>query len=387
MSGLTGREVIFLIAVNLKMLVELTTFTVIPYMIGEDLISIVFKIFSYTSYLIAVLTLFLVPRLTVSEIARIFILLGITAIGSYFSGNEVFLTLIFIYGAKDLDLEKIFRITGSIYIIYFLLTIFAALTGIIENWDFMQEAIRPRWAVGYTWPTYTSSVLFMAILIFCYLKKDRLNLIWVAVLELFNFWLFTYTDSRAGMALAALVPIVFYLLKLKKNNMICGKAEQVAKWAFPIFAVLVFAIVFLYDGSGFLEKLNLTLSRRLSYAQTGLADYGVHLFGQKIEWAGWGGIGHVFTKLNAEYNFVDISYVKLLLENGIIVWLAIMAGWTMASLKAYKQGKRYLVWALFFIALYCTVEQWMINIGMNPFLIFTACILYKNEKAIVQEKG
>ena len=381
--GLTGREIIFTIAVVLKMLVEILELTVIPHMLGLDFCDIVFKILTYTSYLLVVISFLLSSKISTVELIRIMVLVAITAVGSYFAGNGIMLTLIYLYGAKDIDVEKLFRILGYIYILLFILIVLCSLAGIIENWDYPQSSDRPtRWALGYTYPTHTSSVLFMAVLVFCYIQKDKLTLIHVAIMELVNLWVFSYTDSRAGMMLCALIPIVFYILKFRKKEFRKTVLGWLSQWSFPVCAIAIYIATMAYKGTGILAKIDGWLSGRLYYSNYSMNEYGIHLFGQKIEWIGYGGLGHTKTQLADVYNFVDTSYLKLLLDNGLIVWLLIMVMWTAVSIIAYRNNKRYLAWALAFLAIYSMVEQWLMNLGTNPFLLFLGVYIFR---AIVQK--
>lgn len=375
---LTGREIIFIIAVFLKMVVDILGLTVIPYMMGSDFSALVFKVLTYTSYALVVVSFLLTPKISTMELVRIMILAAITAVGSYFAGNAIMLTLIYLYGAKDIDVEKVFRILGYIYIVLFLLIVLLSLIGVIENWDYPESAERvTRWSLGYTYPTHTSSVLFMAVLVFCYIQKEHLTMIHVAVLELINIWFFFKTDSRAGLMLCAAIPIIFYLLKFRKKEFrktILGWLQQ---WSFPVCAILIYVVTMVYTGTGILAKIDQWLSWRFYYSNYSMLKYGVHLFGQKIEWIGYGGLGHTRTALTDVYNFVDTSYLKLLLENGLIVWLFIIAMWTVVSIIAFRNNKRYLTWALSFLAVYSLVEQWLMNLGTNPFLLFLGVYFFR----------
>ena len=374
----TGREILFIIAIVLKMIVEGLELTVIPYMVGEDFCTLVFKVMTYTSYGLVVVSFLLTSSIATAELIRIMILVAITVVGSYFAGNGIMLTLIYLYGAKDIDVEKVFRVLGYVYIALFVLIVFLSFTGIIQNWDYPQSGNRPtRWCLGYTYPTHTSSVLFMAVLIFCYIQKAQLTLIHVAVIELINLWVFSYTDSRAGMMLCAFVPIVFYFLKFRKKEFRKTVLGWVQQWSFPICAIVIYVVTMAYKGTGFIAKIDEWLSWRFYYSNYSMNLYGVHLFGQKIEWVGWGGYGHTTDTLAGVYNFVDTSYLKLLLENGLIVWLLIMVMWTATSIIAYKNNKRYLTWALSFLAVYSLVEQWLMNLGTNLFLLFLGTYVFR----------
>ena len=131
-----------------------------------------------------------------------------------------------------------------------------------------------------------------------------------------------------------------------------------------------------YNDQGILKSINSLLSNRLYYSQYSMKTYGVHLFGQKIAWVGWGGYGHTTFQLTQTYNYVDTSYLKLLLENGILVWGVIMLGWTWTSVCAYKHNNIYLLLSLGILAGYCMVEQWLMNIGANPFVLMLAYPIY-----------
>ena len=385
--SLNNREYIFLTAVVLKMVAQTISISVLPTMIGQDLIYRVFKVMTYSSYLLVVISFLAGNKISIRELVQVAMLVCITALGSYYAGNEIMLSLIYIYGARKINLEKIFLYAGSIYIAIFLMIILLSLAGIIENWDFFQSSSRPRWGLGYSYPTHTSSVLFMCVLIFCYLKKERLNLVWTALIELLNVWVFLFTDSRAGFILSAVVPFVFLLLKYRRKYLTESKVEKILQWAFPICAIAIYSMTMLYDGTGVLRLINVMISTRLSTAQSSIKQYGIHLFGQRIQWVGWGGWGHTQIELTGTYNYVDSSYLKLLLDNGIIIWLIIMIGWTTVSIKAYKTNNRYLVYALSFLAVYCMVEQWLMNLGANPFVIFLALFLFDNVNNNVSRKS
>ena len=226
----------------------------------------------------------------------------------------------------------------------------------------------------------------MAVLVFCYMKRERLNLIWVAVIEAVNLWVYSYTDSRAGMMLCAVVPIVFYLLKFRKIDFRKSFIGWIQQWSFPICAIAIYLATMAYNGTGFLAKLDDWLSGRLYYTQNSMHEFGIKLFGQKIEWHGWGGFGHIRDKLDGNYNFVDTSYLKILLEYGLVILLLILVMWTATSIIAYRHRHRYLVWALSFLAIYSMVEQWLMNLGTNPFLLFLGFYVFRAIADITDRK-
>ena len=67
---LTGREILFIIAVVLKMIVEILGLTVIPFTIGAGICDVAFKVMTYTSYGVVVVSFLLTPKITTSELIR-----------------------------------------------------------------------------------------------------------------------------------------------------------------------------------------------------------------------------------------------------------------------------------------------------------------------------
>ncbi len=372
------RDFLYFIAIFLKFLAQAISMSVIPFMIGEELCQNVFKIMTYTSYLLVILSIVINPQFKMRELIIIAAIVAITVVGSYYSGNAVMLTLIYLYGARDIDIERIIRNICVWSIIVFAGIVLGSKAGIIENWDFFVTTSRPRWGLGYSYPTHTSSALFMCVLLYCYVKKQNLRLWNVLAIEAIAYWIFKNTDSRAGVALAVIAPICFYMLKFTKKPLKKTMFGHLLKWAFPICAIFIIAITLKYNGKGILEKLNRLLSDRLYYSQRAIGRFGVHAFGQRITWTGWGGIGHTQAALAGEYNYVDTSYIKLLLENGVIVWLLIMIAWTATSFDAVFRDDKYLAWALAILAAYCLVEQWLMNIGANPFVLVLTEPIFHN---------
>lgn len=380
------KDILFLFAILLKLVVQSVSMSVIPEMIGQDLCKAVFKVMTYSSYLMAIVAFFLDPDYHVKELGIIALIVTVSVVGSLFSGNEIMLTMIYLYGAKNVHIKKIVKWVSICYLLLFIVIVGGSQIGFIENWLFFAESDRPRWGLGYTYPTHTSSVLFMVVLLYCYIRKQKLRIIELVFIFLLDFWVYTNTKSRAGAMLSVVVPILFYFLKFTKRETYNSKLCSLLQWAFPLCAIAIIFFTINYNGIGIYKYINTLLSNRLYYSQYSMKLYGIHVFGQKIEWIGWGGIGHTQAQLTDTYNYVDTSYLKLLLENGLIVWFLIMIIWTSTSINAYRKGDRYLLWALGMLAVYCLAEQWLMNLGANPFVLFLANPVFQYKKRITKSE-
>ncbi|MCD8020655.1 MAG: hypothetical protein LUF92_14075 [Clostridiales bacterium] len=115
--------------------------------------------------------------------------------------------------------------------------------------------------------------------------------------------------------------------------------------------------------------MNIIFHDRLNYGHQGIENYGIHLFGQQIEWIGNGGLGFVKQELEGAYNYVDCSYMKILLDYGLLVLLFAVIGYTLAVYQACRKNNIYLCLALSMVAVYSLIEPRLLEFGFNPFVL------------------
>lgn len=138
---------------------------------------------------------------------------------------------------------------------------------------------------------------------------------------------------------------------------------------------LVLLLLIFIDRVAFFLKLNKLLSNRLYLGNNALHKYGVSMFGKQIKWIGNGGYGHTFTQFEGAYNYVDCSYIRILLDYGVVIFLLVMVGFTMAIRYTIEENNKYLMWALVFVGGYSIIEPRLIEIGFNPFVLMLVVLV------------
>ncbi|MDO4941752.1 MAG: hypothetical protein Q4E73_02785 [Lachnospiraceae bacterium] len=381
---LTIGEFIFCCALFCEVISLMISLTTIPYMVNTDLCNLCLKLLRYVGYLLIIFK-FIYEKVSLKEIiliAGIILLLGINSI---VNDKALFMTFIFIYGMKNVRFEKVIQILSAWFAGCFVLIVIGSQLGLIDNWVYGLDDGRKRVSLGFFYPSHATSAFFYLTMLFCYVKKDNLRFWQVIVLEALNIWQYKQTDSRTGTALIAIALILFYLLQYKKGDLAHSMFGFCLKCAFPVCAgISVFCCLF-YDKIPALQGVNQFLSDRISLGHNGIVDYGIHVWGQKIEWVGHGGSGYINDGLTGVYSYVDCSYVRILLECGIIVWIVILAGFTLASKVSVDHNEKYLAVALLFIAGYSIIEPRLLDIGFNPFMLVLANLIGYTECFIQQE--
>ncbi len=246
-------------------------------------------------------------------------------------------------------------------------TVGFSMAGVIEN-AVSTDKGRVREFLGFGWATNAPILFFFIVLQFIYLKKGRISLINAGVIILLDCFFFVRTDSKAVFAITIAVAVFFFLFG---SFMEKGSITSALKWliiALPwILAGITIYIHKIYNkNNSLLVKLNIFLSYRLSLGNKAINRYGIHLFGTRIKW-----IGHSVREamVTEEYNYVDCSYLKVLLEYGLAFLVLMLIIYSAILYKAFKNKMYYAVWVVVFILLFGTTEPMLFNLVFNPFIL------------------
>lgn len=336
------------------------------------------KVLRYVSYGIIAIKLIYDSIYTEVEIVKIlliFILLGLVSL--HIDSNVLFCSFFFIIAARNIDIRKL--LLGALWI-QLILTIMIAVAsqiGLVSDWMYNIEG-RNRHSLGYIYPSYIASIFFYMILAYMYIRKEKLHLLETIMIGVLNCIIFVLTDSKTSFVLTFLAIVVFFVLKYYKKEL---KNNLISKllYSYSVFGIAIISIVtcIVYnDENNFLVKINSFINNRLIMGHNALMEHGVSLFGEKIRWIGFGGLGYTTSALKEEYNFVDCSYVKVLLDYGIIFFVIMLSGYALVSYRAIKEKDRFLCNCILFMCIYSIIEPRIIEFGFNPFVL-SLCVLFR----------
>ncbi|TWS94601.1 hypothetical protein [Streptococcus sp. sy018] len=295
----------------------------IPYLIVSMLKTTMFSIPGITSDIVmvslffAVVSIFVKGQLSLTYLSTIgfFTILGVV-IWRQTGQFTVLESAILLAGAYKVDVSKIMKIylviVGGLIIIAFL----ASQVGIIENLRY----IRPRSGIvrnsfGIIYPTDFAAHIFFLYTVIIYLYGRYKHVYWLTALGLFLAWLvYRFSDARLDAATIMVLSILYFLVWHQKVwiNQWLRLTSWVLMIVYPIVSYWL-TINYRY-GDTFYYTINRLLSGRLILGQAALRTYGIKLFGQNIVFIGNGGT----LRTSRNYNFVDSSYLKILLLYGLI---------------------------------------------------------------------
>lgn len=282
----------------------------------------------------------------------------------------VLLSILSICAVKDIDLRELFKYSFWLKFSIFVIRTTLALANVIDK----QVLVRydsgnihtVRYALGYGQPNTTHYTLFV-IYVLLFLSYRNLKIWMFVLLELYNYFIFSYTNSRAGFIMTSLLILCIWAINKKPIHKIFYLIGKPLCYSYIVLAAFSFATPYFIN---FLMKyggLGTALARFRSGTEI-LTANAITLLGS----------GNVKT----DFGFIFIGY-----QYGLIILIIYIIANTLLMEKFFK----YQYFTEFFIiliyALYTIAESYSASILMNTSLILFSTLLYTNNKKAYFGRG
>ncbi len=308
-------------------------------------------------------------------------ILSITAVGFCMalnmvktSRNVMLILYLLVVASKGVDFKKILKVylvvVGSIVAFTFM----ASLGGVVENLRYwVSEEHYFRNSFGIVYCTDFAARIFFLMLSYFYLRGEKLR--WFEYILAILLTVFVYLSTRGKLDTSCMIiTIVVFLagniITKEKGIKQVLKARWNGLWrAFApifIFFAAAFMIIITYMFNNEVEwmvNLDEFITKRLSVAHNTWIDHGFGLFGQKLDLIGNGLT--TITPEHGEYNFIDCSYVNLLVTSGLMILLIFLLTYSYASFK--NKSDIYLMYAVVIISINAMIAHHFFDMSYNPF--------------------
>ena len=282
-------------------------------------------------------------------------------------------TFLLVCGAKGIEFRKIAKVFLVVGGTFCAVTVIASLMGVIENLtdkiDGERESLVTnfqRQCLGYGWSTNMANHVFFIILTYFFWVNRLLKFKEIIIFLALTLWVLGRTDSRLSTACIVLLLVfsVLYRLRLFQRIVLSRPMALLFVVTIPFFAVISYYVTAAYDSKS-LEWMvaDALLSGRLRIGQEALDSAGVSFLGQVFV---------MFSSARsdgANYNYVDCSYLQLLIIYGFVYTVLIISAYMVIVRQALRRGDILLVIAVITAAISGLIAQHFIEIYMNPFLI------------------
>ncbi len=363
-ATLNVQEYIFLCAWFLYYLFSVLDHTDLA--LGNSAFPTLFRAVRYLSYILFLVCIYL-KRLDNFQ------LIGALAFGavfmmSYIGSNEQKMALFSlpILAALNIDADKLMRVYAAILGCILIFFVILSRIGLIQDYIY-DPTTRVRHCLGFTYTTYPPILFFHLALILIYMHRDKIRLWGLLILEAINVYFYIMTDTLMtfGLLSLSLIIIAFYRNKEKMSFSPIFKSLLLGS---PIIMMIIsLLLVTFYDPTlDVWSKLDSISHTRLSLGHAAIDKYGITLFGNDIDW-----IGTTDTYRGA-YNYVDSSYIQILVNYGLLTILCILFLYTYLMYRAIKMEDGLLVIILLTVMTLALSEPRLMNLRFNifPMLLF-----------------
>ena len=273
--------------------------------------------------------------------------------------------VLLLVGAHDVSFHKILKSYLVISLSILLYAFGGSLLGIIVNLQYDAGLRGVRNSFGIIYPTDFAAHVFFLLLVFLYLKRDKVKSDMYLFVLVIAGLIFYFCSARLDSLCICLLTVGHIWLKLKHP----GKKKKDPLFSYALYSMPVlmsimwFLTIWFAQRGAFLSELDRFLSSRLYMQEKGLAEYGIRLFGQYIKMAGNGGS----IILPEEYFFIDCSYFYILLQYGVFFLIAVFAVHIMIC-KKYKQDS-YFALVMILLSVNSLISHHLLEVAYNPFAL------------------
>lgn len=310
---------------------------------------------------------------TIKEMAICFILCVVSGVVFKRTGfEEVINTAILIIGAKGISFKKIIKAYLTVTVSLLMITVIAALTGVIENLVYTQEGRNIRIAFGFGYPTDFAAHIVYIVLAYSYLRREKITYLELAGVGGLGIFVYLFCQARLNSACLLLTMAVLAVYKIrcayckKTGTEIMGTGVSTLLAVVPVFcaSAMLLLSMFFSPNNKLMLLLDKVLSYRLRLGKKGIDLYSFSFLGEWIPMQGNGGS----VKEQVHYFFLDSSWLFVILQYGVVLFGIILAVITIVTFKAQKEKDWVLILLVALMAVQCVVEHHLMDMSYNPFL-------------------
>lgn len=354
---------IFKVALSIYLVTMMFDVSMFGYM---ELFSTILKGLRYFSYLLLVWKIIADGRFTSGQLVRYGICILLSLISCLVTGSRIFIFLsLFLIAVSDVYFHEILRI--SLWTNGICLAVIGLLGRLRVVPDRYVYGERERHSYGFNFPTTASNYwMYFVLLYICYRKK-KMTLLEYMLLGGVTCYFFAISDTRNAFLVTTIALVLSGALKIwreKKGRYIFDFLIRNMVW---IGTVLISMLIFFYDKVKVIsETIDMALSSRIKLSCDAIQDYGIHLFGQYIEWVGGTNSYEVEWR---DYNYVDSSYIQILLSYGIVILLVLIVACYFLGREIVRAKDWYLGLAVVLVAVHSTFDPQFIWMQYNLFIL------------------
>ena len=233
--------------------------------------------------------------------------------------------LLLVFSARDIEFKKLLGTFSLATFSVLIVTILASKMGIISNMLMSAEG-GYRYSLGFNYVSFASQRMFFALCSYLMFRGKKISYLELLALLMSTIYMYQQTSTTSPLYLSLLIlTYALFSLKLFKFDFIDSNVitTNIAKYAF-ILALAITLYFCFYSTGDLFYLINQFTHNRLRLSVEGFRNFGVSLLGRPISFTTM----DIFGNYASNYNFIDSSFVQLLVIDGLAVTVFMLAALT-----------------------------------------------------------
>ena len=304
------------------------------------------------------------------------------------SYNAIDVVLYAVVG-RSFDHKQTARVCLAVMVATVAVVVVSADVGLIAN-HVEIGGQRVREFLGFVYMLYPSQYAFAIVCLVAYVRSRCFSWADLAFCVGLSTYMYGRTISRMSFLLSVCTAVAVwacaFLVRWRQahadspghlERIVCAKGWTYVAGVVVVASTAVCALVSMgmtlaFDESiGWMAKLDAftVLSGRMRYGQEAIQKFGVPLLGQQISLVGNGLVASGDHVVTGAYDWVDCMYVKMLIENGVLVSAVFVVLATMVGWHAYKTRDVGLMVCVVMCAAHGILDELCFMLQFNPLLL------------------
>ena len=283
--------------------------------------------------------------------------------------------LLLVFSARDIDFRKLLGTFSFATFLVLVLTIFASNKGVISNM-FMRADGGYRFSLGFNYVSFASQRLFFALCSYLMFRGEKISYMELLSLLFATIYMYQQTSTTSPFYLSILLlSYALFSVKIFKKDFIMENfgMKIIANYGFIIALIIILYFCF-YSSGNLFHIVDKFTHNRLRLSVEGFQNFGVHLFGQRISFSTL----DIFGNFSSNYNFIDSSFVQLLVIDGLIVSAFMLFALTKV-MKYYVSIRKDIVLAcLGIMIIHGMFDPQMLVLRYSPLILFISRLFIMN---------
>ena len=289
--------------------------------------------------------------------------------------------LLLVASARDIDFKKLLKTFSYATFLVLVITIFSSKFGIISNM-YMNANGGYRYSLGFNYVSFASQRTFFAICSYLMYRGKK-----ISYFELFSFllltvYMFQQTGTTSPFYLSVLIILyVCFSTKVFKKDFIIdnGWLTKIVNHCFTFALTII--LYFCFYSSGMLYHLTDKFTHnRLRLSVEGFHNFGVSVFGRPISFTTF----DIFGNFSSDYNFIDSSFVQLLVIDGLLVTLFMLPALTGVVSYFKLKGRDTVLACLGIMTIHGMFDPQMLVLRYSPLILLISRLFIMNDERNIE---